>query len=48
VLADQPMTQVDAWRMVRKRARRRHHGADPQPFIPRDRNHGVIWPMAAH
>jgi len=33
-LADQPMTQVDAWRMVRKRARRRHHGADRQPLVP--------------
>jgi hypothetical protein len=30
-LADAPMNQADAWRMVRKRARRRHHGIDWQP-----------------
>jgi hypothetical protein len=45
-LAEQPMTQVDAWRMVRKpRARRRMsaapHSADRQSLLPRNRDHGL-------
>ena len=34
-LSEQPMTQPDAWRMIRRRARRRRHScADRQPHLP--------------
>ena len=42
VLTEQPMNQADAWRMIRRRARSgRHHGADRQPHVSRDRHHGL-------
>jgi hypothetical protein len=40
-LAEKPMDQASAWRMVRRRAYRRRQGADRQPQFSGDRDHGL-------
>jgi hypothetical protein len=41
-LADQPMNQADAWRMVRRRAAAGIKAPDRAPYLPHDRDHGVF------